>query len=345
MAELAGALDLGSDSVVKREEIMADTIFYKLKLKRTKTPMDVFVKMQKSVKKKGPTKNWVCTVDEGNECMVIDFGDEKSETFVLKFNGKLSDGFCKVAFPMEGELFDDEKKSEFRVFISMLHSVKSYCTMIEVSDDYDVAEELFKSLDYTMVFRELTDTEKQRLERLYKLGFTNHEDFLLAIFAEDLGLPEDFKWEDYVNPNIQLYGNSFPYISQICESYLYETSLLKKKRMEEIYAERRAYTSDTVAEGYAFALGVGILFKSYYGFPLNQWGRGAQVSKFFVDKFLPVFKTANAYERCELAYRLMVSIYDFCKFVYVGKEGVEPAPRTKYDNSYKYLSEYLPKWD
>ncbi len=32
---------------------MSDTIFYTLKLKRTKYPMNVFMKMQKIIKKKG----------------------------------------------------------------------------------------------------------------------------------------------------------------------------------------------------------------------------------------------------------------------------------------------------
>lgn len=274
--------------------------------------------------------------------MVIDFGDKKSETFVLKFNDKVADGFCKVAFPMEGELYEDEKKSEFKIFIAMLHSVKPYCTAMEVTDDYEVAEELFNSLDYPMVLRELTDAEKQRLERLYQLGFTNHEDFLLAIFAEDLGLPEDFEWNDVLNPNIRLTYDLYPFISSVCESYLLETSLLGKKTLNEINETKYKGVDMTCAEVYAFSLGVGILFRNYYNFPFNQWGRGAQVSKFYVDKFLPIFEKADAYERCELAYRLMVSIYDFCKFVYVGKAGIEPAPRTKYDSGYKYLSAFLP---
>lgn len=318
---------------------MADTIFYKLKLKKNKTSSDVFNKLQKSIKKKGPTKNWICSINENQ--MIIDFCDEKSETFVLQFNGKSANGFCKVNFPMEGELFDDEKKSEFKAFVGMLHSVKSYCIDMEVTDDYDVADELFKSLDYKLVFRELTQTEKNRLDRLYQLGFTNYEDLLLAIFAEDLGMPEDFKWEDYFHNQLKLQGDLWPRISQICEYYLYETSLIKKKRLSETINYQQPNYGDPPSEVYAFALGVGAMYKSYH-FQLNMWGRGAQVSRYYTDKFLPVFKTAGNYEKCELAYRYMLSIYDFCKFVYEGKTGVEPEARKKYDNNYKYLSEFLP---
>ena len=323
---------------------MSDTIFYKLKLKRTKTPAEVFEKMQRSVKKKGPTKNWACTVDEKNECMIIDFGDGESESFALSFENKLADGFCKVAFPLEGELFDDEKKSEFKALLNMIYSARTFFSQMEITDDYDIAEEYLNSLKNKMVFRELKDAEKKRLDRLYKLGFTNYDDLLLAIFAEDLGLPEDFEWKDILNPDIRLNDGSYPFIVSVCENYIFETSLLGKKTLKEIYETKYWWTGMPCAEVYPFSLGVGILFPSYFPFHINSWGMGVQVSKFFIEKFLPVFNTANAYERCELAYRLMVSIYDFCKFKYVGKSVVEPVPRTKFNSGYKYLSAYLPNW-
>ena len=177
-----------------------DTIFYRLKLKKNKTSADVFSKMQNSIKKKSAAKNWNCTISA--DSMTIDFGDEKSETFVLHFNGLMADGFCKVDFPLVGDAFDDDKKSEFKLLVAMFYSVKSLCQKIELSDDYDIASELFDSLDYKMVFRELLPNEKQRLDRLYTLGYTSHEDFLLAVFAEEIGLPEDFEWENVLNPDI-----------------------------------------------------------------------------------------------------------------------------------------------
>lgn len=40
-----------------QNELGPDTIFYTIKLKRTKTPVEVFEKMQKAVKKKVLRKN------------------------------------------------------------------------------------------------------------------------------------------------------------------------------------------------------------------------------------------------------------------------------------------------
>lgn len=76
---------------------MADTIFFKGKLKRGKDPLSVFEKIKKGIKKKGPTKNWICTIDEEQQSLRIDFPDDKSETFSLQFNekGEFHDS-CKV---------------------------------------------------------------------------------------------------------------------------------------------------------------------------------------------------------------------------------------------------------
>lgn len=50
-----------------QNELGPDTIFYAIKLKRTKTPIEVFEKMQKAVKKKGVTKKWICDIDNENQ--------------------------------------------------------------------------------------------------------------------------------------------------------------------------------------------------------------------------------------------------------------------------------------
>lgn len=320
---------------------MADTIFYKLELKKKKTPEDVFLRMQKFIKKRGPTKKWICSVDDNK--MSVDFGDDISETFVLQFVGKQAEGFCKVEFSMDCDLFRDES-SEYRAFLVMLHSAKKYCENMEISDDYDVAQEVFNDLDYQLKFRELNQNEKERLDRLYQLGFHNYEEFLLAIISEDLGMPEIFKWEDYLNKNsenLKLYSG-FPPISVIFEYYLYETSMIKKHRLPET-DRYRYFGGDPPAEVYAFALGVGALFKCY-DFLINTWGRGIQVTNYYIDKFLPVFKKAGDYEKCELAYRFMMSVYDFCKFTFAGKEGTEPACISSYSDKSGYAVKNIPMY-
>ncbi len=62
---------------------MSDTIFYELKLKRGRRPLEVFEKMAKTVKQRGVTKKWSYKIDEQNGIFSIDFGDGESESFVL----------------------------------------------------------------------------------------------------------------------------------------------------------------------------------------------------------------------------------------------------------------------
>jgi len=316
---------------------MADTIFYTLKLKKNKTPFQVFEKMERFLKNKVPARNW--TFEISDDVLIVNFNDGRSETFALRFNEKIAEGFCKVYFPLEGELLEDEKKSEFKLFVTMIHSVKSLCSEIKVTDDYNIAEEYFKSLDCKFKFRELDEHEKDRLDRLYKLGFTNYEDFLLAVFAEDLALSEDFEWRNIINKGIKIKFPPFPFISSICEYYLYETVLYKKKTLAKIYEETYSGADDTFGEVYAFILGVGSLFHSYK-FMRNTYGCGVHVSNFYDDKFKPMFEIADTCGKCELAYRFMLSVLDFCRFKFVGKGTVKA--REKYDSSYKYLSSFLP---
>ena len=65
--------------------------------------------------------------------------------------------------------------------------------------------------------------------------------------------------------------------------------------------------------------------------------RGIQVTNYYIDKFLPVFKKAGDYEKCELAYRFMMSVYDFCKFTFAGKEDTEPVCISSYSDKLLYI--------
>ena len=306
---------------------MTDTVFYTMKLKANKTPEQVFEKLKKKIRPKGATAKWAADVKGGS--FVIDFGDGESEAFCLSFVSKKADGFCKVAFPMGGELFENEKKSEWKTLIALLHYVKPLCSEISVSDDYDIADEYFKSLDYKFDIRELTAEETERLDRIFGLGYTDHESFLLKIFSEDTGrkYPENF--DEAINPGTKLNQPPFPEIGALWETYIFETSLLKKKCLREIYKDDiyfengvKIINGDPPAEIYTFCLGVGRLFSSY-NFQDNTWGRGVNVNRVFYDKLLPAFGAADEYVRCGLAYRFMLSVFDYCKFTFVGKEAVE----------------------
>ena len=75
------------------------TIFYTLKLKRTRTPVEAFEKMRKAIKKKGASNDWSYIISEDNQTMTVNFGDNKSENFVVSFDStKVCDSFCKVFF-------------------------------------------------------------------------------------------------------------------------------------------------------------------------------------------------------------------------------------------------------
>ncbi len=41
---------------------------------------------------------------------------------------------------------------------------------------------------------------------------------------------------------------------------------------------------------------------------------------YYNDKFLPLFNQADDFEKCKLAYQFMLSVYDYCKFKFVGKD-------------------------
>ena len=238
----------------------SDTIFYSLKLKRTKTPEQVFEKIKKAVKPKGATAKWIVATEA--QSLWIDFGDGASETFCLVFDNKEVGGACKVAFPMGGELFENVKKSEWKTLIAILHSVKSLCSEISVDDDYDIAGEYFLSLDYSFGIRNLNSEEIARLDRLFKQGCTNHEAFLLQIFSEDTHREYPKRWDDAIGSCTML-TDPFQKISAVWETYLYETSTLKKKCLREIYKDNwnlihgeYQFFGDPPVEIYTFCLGV-----------------------------------------------------------------------------------------
>lgn len=76
---------------------MTDTIYISGKLKRNILISELYEKISKSIKKKGPTKLWECHMTEFGDTIIIDFDDDGSETFGLTFNKKKEfDEFCKV---------------------------------------------------------------------------------------------------------------------------------------------------------------------------------------------------------------------------------------------------------
>lgn len=307
----------------------SDTIFYTLKLKRTRTPMDVFEKMLKSVKKKGATKKWTCIIEEDTETMCIDFGDNRSETFCLSFDEKkICDSFCKVYFPINGELFDDEKKSEFKALLNMIWSARTFFSQMDISDDYGLAAAFMESKKYKLSLRELNEEEAVRVHTLYDSGITKHPDLIMAIIREDLLMSPDEKWYDHINVKIP-FASDHLNSKDSCmwgfwETYIYETAEYQDQRV--MY--HPAYGSEFSGCWFAVAAFVFIVDELYHyrdfcflGDNRSFGVKHAQIRHFYQDKVYPQLEhMPDGLDKCCFAYRFFLSAYDFCGFKFIGKE-------------------------
>lgn len=321
---------------------MPDTIFYTLKLKRTKTPMEVFEKMQKSVKKKGPTKNWICTVDNENERMEIDFGDGESETFTLDFKNKIANDCCKVYFPLEGELFDDEKKSEFKALLNMIYSAKAMFSEIIITDDFGLAEDFMQSKYCKITLRELDNIELERARKVFGSGYTDHNDFIMAIIYDLLGIPFEDDYRKHINPKVSLADaqkklqpfdplNAIYERQAFFETFLYETSEYKGQgRLSQVPDYRLNDMSDVMFSVFAFISGIEelYLYKNYYYKNDNRsfGAKHGQVRRLYKTKFLPLLeRECDDFKKCVLTYCFFVSVYDYCGFKFAGRETTKKA--------------------
>ncbi len=301
-----------------------DTIFYTLKLKRTKTQIEVFEKMKKSIKKKGATKKWNCVID--NDCMIIDFGDEISENFCISFDEKkICNSFCKVYFPISGENYDDEKKSEFKALLNMIWSARTMFSQMEITDDYGLATEFMESKKYKLSLRELTDEECTRVRELYDSGITNYPDMIMAIILRDLNMSETENWYDHINVCI-------PYASEhlketwscmwgFWETYIYETATYQDIRVMEHPSYGMEFSGCWFSVA-AFTFSVDELYH-YRDLDHNSsFGvKHAQIRRFYQDKVYPQLDImSDGFEKCCFAYRFFLSVYEFCGFKFVGRK-------------------------
>ncbi len=311
------------------------TIFYELKLKRTRKPLEVFEKMAKTVKKRGATKNWVCEYDENY--FRIDFNDDFSETFVITFNEKkICKDFCKVGFPLSGELFDDEKKSEFKQLLNMLWSVRTSFSEMKITDDYGITECYLDTKVNKIALRELNDEELERAKRLFENGHTTINEFVTALFFDLRNLPYTENYLPFINRNTSLhyiafwdsFDKEYDFYGAFAESFLLETTEYKNEG--RLYTVKDYYGDLSGVWFSVFAFTHGILaltgrFRCISGDP-----KSAQVTRLFQNKYLPLLNEENdAFGKCVLAYRFIVSIMDFLGFKYVGRsdkrlEQIEP---------------------
>lgn len=299
------------------------TIFYKLKLKRTRTPAEVFEKMRKSVTKKGATKNWTCTIDDENQSMSIDFGDEKSETFCLSFNEKkVCDDFCKVFFPLSGDEFDDEKKSEFKALLNMIYSARTSFAEMKITDDYGISESFLDSKENKISLRELTEEEDERAKRLFEDGRTEIREFINALMFDYRELPYSDDFLPFINGRIGQAPIMFwesnsdleDFYPSFIDSFLYETTEYQDKgRLRKV----RDYYDDLNGVFFsvlAFFEGV----ESITGYHIYEKGadpKSTQVLRLYYNKCLPLMEEEGSkLGKCVLAYRFFVSALEYLGF-------------------------------
>lgn len=301
-----------------------DTIFYKLQLKRTRTPAEVFAKMQKAIKKKGATKNWVCTVDSENGCMSVDFGIEESETFCISFDEKKTcNGICKVFFPLAGELFEDEKTSGFKALINMIYAARESFAKMKITDDYGISESYLDSKVNKIALRELNDDEAKRAERVFKDGHETVKEFITAIMFDYRGLPYSEDFIPYINRYIgnkplgfMVGGNVdlLALFSAFIDSFLYEASEYQDKGRLSSVSDYYGDLNGVYFSVSAFIEGVTLM--TGYSTHERAWDpKSAQVLRLYQNKYHPLTETEESgFGKCVLAYRFFVSTMDYLGF-------------------------------
>lgn len=298
---------------------MSDTIFFHLQLKRTRDPEEAFQKMVKKIKKKGPTKNW--TYDIREDCLLIDFHDDGSETFCIDFVDKIADGFCKVKFQLGGEGYDD-KNSEFVALMDMIYAARTSFSQMEISDDFGLASAYLEGKRFKIKLRELSEDEMAKAKQLYQMGYLKYTDFIMAVCYMDLDIPFEERYQWHVNTKLSFVrdhlrrGSKEPFFA----TYLYE---LAEYQDQGRTCELSDFDGDPCGIWFSrFAFTEGVEFLFYIDLSWNPMAgeKYAQVRRLYVEKILPVLKEGeDSFDKCVLAYRYFVSIFEYCGFKRVKK--------------------------
>jgi len=307
---------------MKGRNFMAHTVFYRGKLKKNRTPDDVFAKIIPLVKPKGVTKRWSYTIDEwkGEKRLVIDFGDSKSEHLVFCFPNDSINGSCKTSFHEHQSA--DAGNREFEFVLSILYTIMPMFAEFDVIDDFQAWDDFLESKRFKIKLRELTEAESKRIQALYDTGYTSYKDIIFSIIYDDLG----YKPGDTVsiNPKYEEKGDVIHTLYPVIATWIHDTMSYKGKiRIDQAittddwrYSEAAGWASFNCACGIAELLGE----------PLDPYLRSApiqqlrQITKFSDERFLPLFdEEQDNYKRCVLAYRYVVSVLDYGGLQFAGR--------------------------
>lgn len=246
--------------------------------------------------------------------------------------------FARLPFRLEGDLFE-AGKSEFKALLDILYSAKSMFNSIEITDDYGLAASYWDSKRFKSDFRNLTAEEEARVRRLFVEGFTTHEQLLMAVMAEDMEMSVEelrgYRIDNmYSDPSYP--GGDYGYpIYNTLSAYLFETAEFQKGgRVCELPDWQRFEPGAYMFSEMAFVIGIAWVFfdgtgpyeeinleKKFISTPKDK-----QVELLFMEKFAPLFmKEEDPLEKCILAYRYFVSVYDYLGFRYVGRVKINTA--------------------
>lgn len=304
-----------------------NTIFFKLRLKRTRTPEEVFEKMRKYIKNKPAARKWTAQISDSS-LFQLNFNDDKSETLSILFDEKKTyEGFCKVCFPLSGEFFENEKQSEFKTLINMIHSARTSFADMRITDDYGISESFLDSKTNKIILRELDEEELKRAERIFKNGQTNLREFITAVIYDYRGLSYSEDFISFINRNVgqcpiafweSCDGQLRDFFSSFVDSFLYET--VEYKNMGRL-CSLADYYSDL--NGIFFAVwslisGMEVVL-GYANADNGHDPKSTQVMRLYKNKYFPLTNAAESdFERCILVYRFLVSCMDYLGFKYVG---------------------------
>lgn len=301
---------------------MAHTIFYKGKLKRTRTPDDVFAKVIPFIKSKGVTKTWSYTVNEweGDKRLVIDFGDNKSEELVFCFpNGDLN-GLCKTNFyrsdlPNDNAAADLANK-QFKVVMNIFYSIRNMFSKFNVMDDFDAWNDFLESKQSPKpILRELDACETAKVKELFNNGYCNPYQLMLGIIGRDLGAARGDSFLDYIKAEYCLFGKIDNDLIEysLVSTWLHETLCIKKTGVR-INLPYPANNDSACCCAYTISELLGA-----EPFPRSGgWFHNlSKMLKFYDELYLPLLEAeTDDYEQCVLTYRFVVSLFDFAGLKY-----------------------------
>ena len=217
--------------------------------------------------------------------------DMNGDCLLIDFHDDASESFCldfkdkrADGFCKVGFLLGgedyDDKQSEFVALMDVIYAARTSFSHMEISDDFGLASAYMEGKRFKIKLRELTKEETEKARQLYEMGYTKYTYFIMAVCYMDLEIP---------------FGEPYPkYDGDPCGATF---------------------------SRWAFTEGVGFLFYIDLSFNPMAGEKYAQVRRLYVEKVMPILETGeDSFDKCLLAYRYFLSIFEYCGFKRVEKK-------------------------